>query len=287
MIIKRKYDPEFDKRVPLDEWLESPREAYEEIAEDIEIKRDNLLMISEDMVNLARWLTWEVQTPEIEKESASGLRYASKMYAAFLKLAQQPEQEQTFKIYNLPEVTWNGKGMLEAGYAAPSEWIDAYFLAVITRDTESMDSLANFPIETMKQSATQAGPVSYKLVEVFQAYHHHQADYPKLLDECMGMAVKQNDDWALYIAFGYLETLAALSPATFDVGCDFNEALAKNLQAQERYHIYEAGPDHAPVDSFLPLQLLGMACMWHDMGNEVTIESDSLPRFLINGTYFK
>ncbi|MDO6464263.1 immunity 49 family protein [Pseudoalteromonas carrageenovora] len=222
----------------------------------------------------------------MEKESATGLRYASKMYAAFLKLAEQPEQDLTFKIYDLPEVTWNGKGMLESGRAAPSQWIDAYFLAMITRDTESMDSLANFPIETMKQSATQAGPVSYKLVEVFQAYHHHQADYPKLLDECMGMAVKQNDDWAIYIAFGYLETLAALSPATFDVGFDFNEALAKNVQAQERYHIYEAGPDHAPVDSFLSLQLLGMACMWHDMGNEVTVESDSLSRFLINGTYF-
>ncbi|MGI2170958.1 hypothetical protein ACROAE_12370 [Shewanella sp. MF05960] len=27
-------------------------------------------------------------------------------------------------------------------------------------------------------------------------------------------------------------------------------------------------------------------CMWHDMGNEVTVESDSLPRFLIEGKYF-
>ncbi len=286
MIINRNSIPEFEK-IPLKRRLKRLERAYEEIAENIEIKRDNLLTISKDMIKLARWLTWEVQTPEIEKKSATGLRYASKMYAAFLKLAQYPEQDLTFKIYDLPEVKWNGKGMLESGRAAPSQWLDAYFLAVITRDTESMDSLANFPIETMKQSATQAGPVSYKLVEVFQAYHHHQADYPKLLDECMGMAVKQNDDWAIYIAFGYLETLAALSPATFDVGCDFNEALAKNVQAQERYHIYETGPDHAPVDSFLPLQLLGMAYMWHDMGNEVTVESDSLPRFLINGTYFK
>ncbi|WP_442960615.1 Imm49 family immunity protein, partial [Pseudoalteromonas sp. Cn5-37] len=39
-------------------------------------------------------------------------------------------------------------------------------------------------------------------------------------------------------------------------------------------------------ESFLPLQLLGMACMWRDMGNTVTVESDSLPRFLIEGTYF-
>ncbi|MEL0634488.1 immunity 49 family protein [Pseudoalteromonas carrageenovora] len=285
-MLNRNYTPNF-KNVSLERRLLTSRSRIDRCSINIIKNRDNLLRYAQEYINFSRWLTWEVQTPEIEKESAAGLRYASKMYAAFLKLAEQPEQEQTFKIYDLPVVTWNGKGMLENGYAAPSEWIDAYFLAVITRDTESMDSLANFPIETMKQSATQAGPVSYKLVEVFQAYHHHQADYPKLLDECMGMAVKQNDDWAIYIAFGYLETLAALSPATFDVGCDFNEALAKNLQAQERYHIYEAGPDHAPVDSFLPIQLLGMACMWHDMGNEVTVESDSLPRFLINGTYFK
>ena len=275
------------KNVSLERRLLTSRSRIDRCSINIIKNRDNLLRYAQEYINFSRWLSWEVQTPEIEKESATGLRYASKMYAAFLKLAEQPEQDLTFKIYDLPEVTWNGKGMLESGRAAPSQWIDAYFLAMITRDTESMDSLANFPIETMKQSATQAGPVSYKLVEVFQAYHHHQADYPKLLDECMGMAVKQNDDWAIYIAFGYLETLAALSPATFDVGCDFNEALAKNVQAQERYHIYEAGPDHAPVDSFLPLQLLGMACMWHDMGNEVTVESDSLPRFLINGTYFK
>ncbi|MDO6548659.1 immunity 49 family protein [Pseudoalteromonas carrageenovora] len=285
-MLNRNYTPNF-KNVSLERRLLTSRSRIDRCSINIIKNRDNLLRYAQEYINFSRWLSWEVQTPEIEKESATGLRYASKMYAAFLKLAEQPEQDLTFKIYDLPEVTWNGKGMLESGRAAPSQWIDAYFLAMITRDTESMDSLANFPIETMKQSATQAGPVSYKLVEVFQAYHHHQADYPKLLDECMGMAVKQNDDWAIYIAFGYLETLAALSPATFDVGCDFNEALAKNVQAQERYHIYEAGPDHAPVDSFLPLQLLGMACMWHDMGNEVTVESDSLPRFLINGTYFK
>ncbi|MGI2169977.1 immunity 49 family protein [Shewanella sp. MF05960] len=284
-MLNRNYTPNF-KNVSLERRLLTSRSRIDRCSINIIKNRDNLLRYAQEYINFSRWLTWEVQTPEIENESASGLRYASKMYAAFLKLAQYPEQDLTFKIYDLPEVTWNGKGMLESGRAAPSQWIDAYFLAVITRDTESMDSLANFPIETMKQSATQAGPVSYKLVEVFQAYHHSKADYPKLLDECMGMAVKQNDDWAIYIAFGYLETLAALSPATFDVGCDFNEALAKNVQAQERYHISEAGPDHAPVDSFIPLQLLGMACMWHDMGNEVTVESDSLPRFLIEGKYF-
>ena len=282
-MIKRNSSPKFEK-IPLKRRLKRLNQAFEEISEDLEIRRDNLLAISKDMISLSRWLTWEVQKPSTERKSATCLSYASKMYAAFLKLAEQPEQEQTFEIYDLPSVTWNGKGMLEAGYANPEEWLDAYFLAVITRDSESMDSLANFPVEIMKQSATKAGPVSYKLVEVFQAYHHRQENYPSLLNECMKMAVNQGNDWALGIAMGYLETFAAL---TTDIGFDFNETLAKNVQLQEKYWINASGPDAVPVESFLPLQLLGMACMWHDMGNEVTVESDSLPRFLINGTYFK
>jgi len=282
MKIERIYKSKFES-IPLDEWLESPKRRMKKIPTNIIKRRDNLLSFSNLYISFSRWLTWEVQTNEIEKESASGLRYASKMYAAFLKLAEHPEQDIMFKIFDLPAVTWNGKGMLEAGYANPEEWLDAYFLAVITRDSESMDSLANFPVEIMKQSATKAGPVSYKLVEVFQAFHHRQDNYPSLLNQCMKVAVDQGNDWALGIAMGYLETFAAL---TTDIGFDFNETLAKNIQLQEKYWINASGPDTDPVESFLPLQLLGMACMWRDMGNTVTVESDSLPRFLIEGTYF-
>ncbi len=282
MKIERVCIPKFEN-VSLNERLEFPREEIDETPDFFGDYRDNLLKCAKDRLDLARWLTWEVQTNEIEKESASGLRYASKMYAAFFKLAEHPEQDITFKIFDLPAVTWNGRGMLEAGYANPEEWLDAYFLAVITRDSESMDSLANFPVEIMKQSATKAGPVSYKLVEVFQAFHHRQDNYPSLLNQCMKMAVDQGNDWALGIAMGYLETFAAL---TTDIGFDFNETLAKNVQLQEKYWINASDPDTVPVESFLPLQLLGMACMWRDMGNTVTVESDSLPRFLIEGTYF-
>ncbi|TMP43307.1 MULTISPECIES: immunity 49 family protein [unclassified Pseudoalteromonas] len=282
MKIERVCIPKFEN-VSLNERLEFPREEIDETPDFFGDYRDNLLKCAKDRLDLARWLTWEVQTNEIEKESASGLRYASKMYAAFLKLAEHPEQDITFKIFDLPAVTWNGLGMLEDGRAHPSQWLDAYFLAVITRDSESMDSLANFPVEIMKQSATKAGPVSYKLVEVFQAFHHRQDNYPSLLNQCMKMAVDQGNDWALGIAMGYLETFAAL---TTDIGFDFNETLAKNIQLQEKYWINASGPDTVPVESFLPLQLLGMACMWRDMGNTVTVESDSLPRFLIEGTYF-
>ena len=282
MKIERIYKSKFES-IPLDEWLESPKRRMKKIPTNIIKRRDNLLSFSNLYISFSRWLTWEVQTNEIEKESASGLRYASKMYAAFLKLAEHPEQDITFKIFDLPAVTWNGLGMLEDGRAHPSQWLDAYFLAVITRDSESMDSLANFPVEIMKQSATKADPVLYSLVEVFQAYHHRHPDYPKMLNDTMKELIDDGDDWSLDVGMGYLETFAAL---TTDIGFDFNETLAKNVQLQEKYWINASDPDTVPVESFLPLQLLGMACMWRDMGNTVTVESDSLPRFLIEGTYF-
>ncbi|MCF2918834.1 immunity 49 family protein, partial [Pseudoalteromonas sp. Cn5-37] len=260
--------------------LAFPRKMIGRINQAITIRRDNLIAFPKQFLSLARWLTWEVQTNKIERESATGLRYASKMYAAFLKLAEYPEQDFTFKIFDLPAVTWNGRGMLEAGYANPEEWLDAYFLAVITRDSESMDSLANFPVEIMKQSATKADPVLYSLVEVFQAYHHRHPDYPKMLNDTMKELIADGDDWSLHVGMGYLETFAAL---TTDIGFDFSETLEKNVQLQEKYWINASGPDTVPVESFLPLQLLGMACMWRDMGNTVTVESDSLPRFLIEG----
>ena len=134
----------------------------------------------------------------------------------------------------------------------------------------------------MKQSSTTAGPVSYLLVELFQAYHHGDSNFPALLQQAMNAAMAQNDDWALGIAMGYLETFAAL---TTDIGYDFNEVLAKNLICQEKYWIKAKDKDVVPVVSFIPIELLGMACMWHDKGNKVTVESNSLPRFLIEGTY--
>jgi len=266
----------------LEKRLTLPRKIFSQKDHVIQVRRDNLLSFATKMILVSSWLTWAEQTTEVEQESATGLRYASKMYAAFFKLAEQPGQELTFKIYDLPEVTWNGKGMLEAGYMAPAEWFEAYFLAVITRDKESMESLANFSVAIMKQSATQADPVLYSLVELFQAYHYRRPDFPKQLNRTMKELLADGDDWSLDIGVGYLETFAAL---TTDIGFDFNETLAKNLQLQEKYWIKVADPGAFPVESFLPLHLLGMACMWHDKGNKVTVESDSLPRFLIEGTY--
>jgi len=279
MKIDRKVKVDLTK---LDKRLAFPRKMIGKIPQVVTIRRDNLIDLPVQLLNLARLLTWEVQTPEIEKESTSAIVQAAKMLAGFHQIAQTPEQKHTISIASLPSVTWSGEGILESGRIHCIRWCEAYFAAVIARDTESMDVLANFPVEIMKNSATKSSPVYYLLIEVFKAYHYKEDNILTLVDNTMAAAMKQGSDWALNIAMGYLETFAAL---TTDIGFDFNEKLAKNLVIQEKHWMNALDKDVLPVDSFIPLELLGMACMWHDKGNKVTVESDSLPRFLIEGTH--
>jgi hypothetical protein len=279
--LTRNVDPSFET-IPLDEQLSGGYNTLDKRIRRISIRRENLTSIPDQLIFHSRWQTWLEQTPEVEKLSTLCFVEAAAMRAAYFKLAQTPEVEQAISILGFPTVRWNGKGIKEAGTVHPVRWIDAYFTAVVARDTTSMDSLASFSIDLMKQSATQADAVMYSLVEVFQAYHHSSSDYGDKLIRTMAELRADGDDWCLFVGMGMLETFAAL---TTDIGYDFNQVLAKNLQLQERYHIEEAGEHRIAVQSFINIPLLGMACMWHDRGNELQVSGPFLPPALVDGRW--
>ncbi|EMQ2877940.1 immunity 49 family protein [Vibrio navarrensis] len=194
--LTRKVDPRFEK-IPLEKRLSYGYENLDERVECLPIRRENLTALADEHIFHARWQTWLEPTPEVEKLSTLCFVEAAAMRAAYFKLAQTPEVEQAISIPGFPTVHWNGNRILETGCINPADWIDAYFTAVVARDTASMDSLASFSVDLMKQSVTQAGPVSYMLVEVFQAYHHQTPDYADKLLRTMDAAMKQGNDWAL------------------------------------------------------------------------------------------
>lgn len=281
IILTRKADPSFDT-IPLEERVFDGDENLDERVECFPIRRENLTALADEHIFYARWQTWLEQTPEVEKLSTLCFVEAAAMRAAYFKLAQTPEVEQEISIPGFPTVHWNGNRILETGCINPADWIDAYFTAVVARDTASMDSLASFSVDLMKQSATQADAVMYSLVEVFQAYHHSSSDYGDKLIRTMAELRADGDDWCLFVGMGMLETFAAL---TTDIGYDFNQVLAKNLQLQERYAIQENGPNYIAVESFINIPLLAMACMWHDRGNELQVSGPFLPPALVDGRW--
>ncbi|HCM0828761.1 immunity 49 family protein [Vibrio parahaemolyticus] len=283
-IVERKANPELDTQAIVNRKKFINR-VLDNRKEGLKIRRENLVSLGDFAIDQVRWYTWFQASHEDEQICTLRLYETSLMGACYHRLAIFPNETLTVQILGYPEVTWDGEGILEMGFICPSMWLDAYFISTIVRDRPSMDVLANFPISLMKQSATKAGELSYMLVDVIQSFHNRTSDYPDKLVAAMDAAVAQGDNWALEIAMGILETFAAL---TTDIGYDFEEVLIKNLQFQEKYQMRLDKPeDLISIETFISFPLLGMACMWYDKGNRLSIETGWFPPYLVEGRWLE
>ncbi|HHK8519892.1 TPA: immunity 49 family protein [Vibrio parahaemolyticus] len=283
-IVERKADPELSESGVYSE-KEFINKILDQRKEGLKIRRENLVSLGDFAIDQVRWYTWFQASHEDEQICTLRLYETSLMGACYHRLAIFPNETLTVQILGYPEVTWDGEGILEIGFICPSMWLDAYFISTIVRDRPSMDVLANFPISLMKQSATKAGELSYMLVDVIQSFHNRRSDYPDKLVAAMDAAIAQGDDWALEIAMGILETFAAL---TTDIGYDFEEVLIKNLQFQEQYQMRLDAPKKLiSIETFISFPLLGMACMWYDKGNCLSVETGWLPPYLVEGRWLE
>ncbi|MEZ8771062.1 immunity 49 family protein [Vibrio alginolyticus] len=261
------------------------KESLDKRKRRISIKRENLVYLSDGISYQLRLYTWLPPLDDDERIGTLCLYESSLMRAFYHQLAIKPSEPQSIKLPDYPEVTWKGEGILKTGFICPSMWLDAYFTSVIVRDKASMDVLANFSISLMRQSSTKAGELSYMLVDVIQSFHNRTSDYPDKLVAAMDAAVAQGDNWALEIAMGILETFAAL---TTNIGYDFEEVLVKNLHFQEKYQMRLDKPeDLISIETFISFPLLGMACMWYDKGNRLSVETGWLPAYLVEGRWLE
>ncbi|HAS6986440.1 TPA: hypothetical protein I7283_16885 [Vibrio parahaemolyticus] len=283
-VVERKANPELSESGVSSE-KEFINKILDQRKEGLKIRRENLVSFGDFAIDQVRWYTWFQTSHEDEQICTLRLYETSLMGACYHRLAMNPNDELTIKILDYPEVKWDGEGILKTGCINPNRWIDMYFISTIVRDRPSLDALANFPISLMRQSSTKAGELSYMLVDVIQSFHHRTADYPDKLVAAMDAAVAQGDDWALEIAMGILETFAAL---TTDIGYDFEEVLIKNLQFQEKYQMRLDKPeDLISIETFISFPLLGMACMWYDKGNRLSVETGWLPPYLVEGCWLE
>ncbi|HCE2177628.1 TPA: immunity 49 family protein [Vibrio parahaemolyticus] len=283
-VVERKANPELSESGVSSE-KEFINKILDQRKEGLKIRRENLVSFGDFAIDQVRWYTWFQTSHEDEQICTLRLYETSLMGACYHRLAMNPNDELTIKILDYPEVKWDGEGILKTGCINPNRWIDMYFISTIVRDRPSLDALASFPISLMKQSSTKAGELSYMLVDVIQSFHNRTSDYPDKLVAAMDAAVAQGDDWALEIAMGILETFAAL---TTDIGYDFEEVLIKNLQFQEKYQMRLDKPeDLISIETFISFPLLGMACMWYDKGNRLSIETGWLPPYLVEGRWLE
>ena len=169
-------------------------------------------------------------------------------------------------------------------YSNAETWLKAMWLAMICRDRGRIDMLAAVPFELLNEFGTEYDNYVHEWVRAFQTYWRQDGE----LGEAVLRAMRATDPAALRFAgeeavlrlhYPAIELFFLLS--TRD-DARFNESLARALDLHKRY--WTATEERSRNrNGFVAWPLLAMACLAVDLGVQIEVESDYLPKYLLEG----
>lgn len=165
-------------------------------------------------------------------------------------------------------------------------WLDSFWLAVVCRDQERMTQLCQISIETLRASGTAFEEYIYHWVDTLQTYW---LERPGLGDKLVATFEATDPDRLRFVDREMM--LKVLYPPINlfyrFVGRDtdqFNEALVQALELHKEY--WTADPDREESgEGDVPLAILALACLAHDAGRPIEIESEYLPEHLVKRSW--
>ncbi|MGW2400037.1 immunity 49 family protein [Kitasatospora sp. NPDC001664] len=171
-------------------------------------------------------------------------------------------------------------------YTDAGSWLDAFWLALICREPRRLDVLATVPESVLRQSGAVFDEYIYAWVGALQAFRRQE---PEVMEKLLA-AIDGTDPQAARVADR--ETLlkllyppiAAFYRLVQRDAEKFNEALVEGLELHREYWTAEEDRLDEPF-GFVSLPLLAIACLARDLGIEVEVESDYLPKHLLLGSW--
>ena len=264
-------------------------EEYNESVECLSIKRDNLIYLFEDAIKISQWWSFDL-TNENKQKSIKALKLAAKAGEAIFRLGREPEKEQRVVIDDILDATYNGKGLLwEGGFLSAILWQEVFFCAAIVRDKAVMDSLVQFPVSLMRQCSTKSLEAEYLLVELIQCIHRREPFETFMMHLTnVGKEITSDEKkhpWVEYGSGAKFDFIMAFMLKDKEAPKDPSEALASALTEYWNYHERHCDKGYQQPRFYMPIPLLGLACMAKDYGNELNVRSDFIPQFYIDGDY--
>ncbi|MFH7595269.1 immunity 49 family protein [Streptomyces racemochromogenes] len=167
-------------------------------------------------------------------------------------------------------------------YLHAVNWLTSFYLAAICREGERMNRLAQVPLPFLRASGAEFDEYIYSWVETIQ---HHRFGRQETWDSLV-RAVEGTDPAHVQIASQEL-TLKILYPplnlfhryATRDEE-RFNEALAEALTWHKEYWTANEARSRSG-EGLVALGPLAIACMARDAGMTIKVESEYLPKELM------
>ncbi len=256
--------------------LQSAEDAIAEI-ETSEFDRHDALGFS---LTLAKWAcvsdppvgeigTWETWVTAMQVSAGLFIAGAATEGTTACRIGSKGE------IKNLPAT--GPQDYLHAG-----NWLTSYYLAVICRENERLDQLARIPVSFLRASGMEFDEYIYAWVETLQnAWFGRQEAWDTLVTAIDGTDPNRpsiaGPDLMLKIVYPPLEAFHRYHLQEPD---QFNRSLEKAVAWHREYWT----SDEARAKSGTGLVALGplaIACMAFDAGIPVELESEYLPKYLL------
>ncbi|MFD3757418.1 immunity 49 family protein [Streptomyces sp. NPDC058622] len=251
--------------------LEDLQEAPEAIADAMS---DALLLAQERSVPdpAAGWLeTWEAWVVAMQCGSA--------MFAAAATTDESVECLIHHEIRSLPASgprSWTHAGT----------WINVFFLSVICGDKARLDALCEIPPSLLQASGAEFDPYVRPWMETLRSYWLTRPDLgDQLLQAAEGLAPEAapiaGSEMTTKILWPVVDLFHRFATADHD---QFNRSLANALTLHKQY--WTADEDRArDARGLVAISPLAMACLAHDAGFPVDVESEYLPKHLLKRTW--
>ncbi|MFD3544182.1 immunity 49 family protein [Streptomyces sp. NPDC058655] len=165
-------------------------------------------------------------------------------------------------------------------------WTTSFYLAVICRNAERITALCHVPTAKLRESGAVYNEYTYAWIETLQSYWLGRPDFAdKLVEAAAGTDPDVPSliapDHVSQIAWPAMDLLRRRATGEHE---QFNRSLEEALRAHKAYWT----ADQERADScygWVALAPLAMACLAHDAGFPIEVESEYLPKHLLKATW--
>jgi hypothetical protein len=220
----------------------------------------------------AEWLeTWEAWVTAMQSGSA--------MFAA----ATTSEGSVECRIYHeMRTVPATGP----QPWVNASNWITSFWLAAICRNKERMDGLCQVPVSLLRESGSAFDEYIYSWVEALQSYWLGRPHFSQKLVEAArgaapGAAVIAGPELLSKILWPPIDLFHRFITGDHE---RFNNSLANALKWHKQF--WTADAERAQdSDGLVAIGPLAMACFAYDAGFPIEVESEYLPKHLLERSW--
>jgi hypothetical protein len=210
------------------------------------------------------------------------LKVASSLSAGLFRLMAEAPGEYPIPIGDGRKAVLPNIGVTSETHVA--RWTRGYYIATIVRDHGALASLGRTPVAELRRSSTRGDEHLYSWAETLQKFERGDSGTMAKLQ----VAIDGTDPAVLSEDGSKTEMLQIRVPEMqvfYRLVCQepgpFNEALQLAVEQHKKY--WSAAKRKNDPAGFIALGPLAFACRAHDIGLPVTVESDYLPRRLIEG----